>query len=144
LDELDATILPKVEGEEARTFVVTVQRMYPFYDHTTQTHKLSVDLIADDDIHQADVNQVDQYSCRHCHRLLSNNVQCYVFRGEELKKGEDDDMPDGAVMVVTVGRFARFDIPTIDDIRDAISELVEFSVPDGQGRIQDPARTFEW
>jgi len=144
LSELDATILPKVEGEEQRSFVVAIERLYPFFDNVSQTQKLSIDLIADDDITQDDVDAVDQYSCRNCHRVISNNVQGYVFRGREVDKQEEDDIPDGVVMVITVGRFSRFDIPTVDDVRAAVSEMIEFSVPGGAGRSQDPSRDFEW
>lgn len=137
LEELDATILPKVGGEEPRTFVVKMERLYPFFDPETQKQSLSVDFIADDDVTQDDVDAVDQYSCRHCHRVLSNNVQCYVFRGEEIEKGEPDDVPDGVVMVITMGRFSRFDIPAVDDVRSAVADKVRFS---GEGA----SRVFEW
>lgn len=144
LNELDATILPKEDDEEPRTFVVAIERLYPFFDSVSQTQKLSVDLLADDDVMQEDIDAVDQYSCRNCHRVISNNVQCYVFRGREIDKQEEDDIPDGVVMVVTVGRFSRFDIPSVDDVRAAVSEMVEFSVPGGEGKVQDPTRAFEW
>lgn len=139
LQELDATILPKDEGQEPRSFVVTLKRLYPYFDTATQKQTLSVELLADSDLYQQDIDAIDQYACHECKHVLSNNVQCYVFRGTQVEPdGDQDDMPDGAVMVVTLGRFSRFDIPTVDAVRAAVAGMIEFASDGGGGSL------FEW